>query len=91
MFKKAIDILNITRTIGDLLADADGGEHTARLMIENAVMVPAKIRGVISMDGVCSLEMERAVIIKVNITELKTQLLGLRRNAWNRKKLCCIA
>ena len=83
MFKKAIDTLNINRTIGDLLADADGGDDTARLMIENAVMVPAKIRGAMSMDDVCSLVMKRAVIIKVNITELKIQFLRRRRNAWN--------
>lgn len=42
-------------------------------MIENAVIVPAKIRGALYMDDVYSLVMERAVIIKVNITELKTQ------------------
>ena len=74
LFKKSIDILNITRTIGDLLADADGGEDTARLMMDNAMIVPAKIKGAISMDEVYSLVMERAVIIKVNISELKTQL-----------------
>ena len=74
LFKKSIDILNITRTIGDLLADAEGGEDTARLMMDNAMIVPAKIKGAMSMDDVYSLVMERAVIIKVNITELKTQL-----------------
>ena len=74
LFKKSIDILNITWTICDLLANADGGEDTARLMIENAMIVPAKIRGAMSMDNVYCLVMERAVIIKVNISELKTQL-----------------
>ena len=41
--------------------------------MENAIKIPAKIKGAMAMD-VYSLMMENAVIIKVNILELKAQL-----------------
>ncbi len=73
LFEKSIDILNITRTIGDLLPDDDDLPSTKNLMMENAMKVPAKIKGALAID-VYSLMMENAVIIKVNIMELKAQL-----------------
>jgi len=76
LFKKAIDILNLTETICDLLP-GDGDDHaeiTKRLMLENAMIVPAKIKGALGVDEVYSIVMESAVIIKVNICQLKAQL-----------------
>ena len=74
LFSKSIDILNLSQSICDLLEAEEDGEATGRLIIENAMKVSAKIRGAISVDHVYSLAMENAVIIKVNICELKAQL-----------------
>ena len=74
LFKKAIDILNITKTIGDLLPDdADNFASTKNLMMQNATIIPGKIKAALAVD-VYSLMMENAVIIKVNMMELKDQL-----------------
>jgi hypothetical protein len=48
-------------------------EFTSQVMMENATIVPGKIKGALGMD-VYSLKMENAVIIKVNIMQLKVQL-----------------
>ncbi len=74
LYKKAIDILNLTQTICDLLPDDEFEEMTKGLMLQNAMIIPAKIRGAIAINDVYSLLMETAVIIKVNICELKAQL-----------------
>jgi hypothetical protein len=74
LFKKAIDILNITTTITDLLPEQpEERASTAALMLENAYKIPAKIKGAMGMEYY-SLMMENAVVIKVNVMELKTQL-----------------
>ncbi|MEP7142858.1 MAG: hypothetical protein ABI707_08310 [Ferruginibacter sp.] len=74
LFKKAIDILNLTETICDVLPDDEHAEITRRLMLENAMIIPAKIKGALGVDEVYSIVMESAVIIKVNICQLKAQL-----------------
>lgn len=74
LYSKSVDILNLSQTICDLLEAVENGEDTGRLIMENAMKVSAKIRGAIAVDQVYSLAMESAVIIKVNICELKAQL-----------------
>ncbi len=74
LFKKAIEILNLTESLCDVLPDDDHAAVTKRLMLENAMLVPSKIKGAMGVDEVYSLVMESAVIIKVNIMELKAQL-----------------
>lgn len=75
LYKKAIEILNLTVTICDLFVeDDDQSETTKKLMMENALLIPAKIKGGMAIDETYSLVMENAVIIKVNICELKAQL-----------------
>lgn len=75
LYKKAIEILNLTLTICDLFVEEDGQpEITKKLMMENALLIPAKIKGGMAVDDTYSLVMENAVIIKVNICELKAQL-----------------
>jgi hypothetical protein len=77
LFRKSIEILNLTDTICSMLPgdeEEDGqASFTQRLMKENAMIVPPKIRGAMAMDTY-SLKMENAVIIKVNICQLKVQL-----------------
>ncbi|MEP7110081.1 MAG: hypothetical protein ABI760_18950 [Ferruginibacter sp.] len=74
LFKKAIDILNLTETICDVLPEDEHADITRRLMMENAMIVPAKIKGAMAVEEVYSIVMENAVIIKVNICQLKAQL-----------------
>jgi len=74
LFRKSIEILNLTDTICAMLPEEDEqAEFTQRLMKENAMLVPVKIKGALGMD-IYSLKMENAVIIKVNICQLKDQL-----------------
>ncbi|MBC7935539.1 MAG: hypothetical protein H7Y86_09340 [Rhizobacter sp.] len=74
LYNKSIDILNLSSGICDLLDDAEDGKLTQQLMMENAIRIPAKIRGAMAVDDIYSLVMENAVIIKVNVSELKAQL-----------------
>lgn len=74
LLKKATDILNITVTITDLLPEEDDETaFTKRLMLENAHKIRVKIRGAMCMD-LYSHKMENAVLIKVNVMELKAQI-----------------
>jgi hypothetical protein len=74
LYKKAIQILHLTQTICDLMAEEEYEEMTKGLMLQNAMVIPAKIRGAMAVDDVYSIVMENAVIIKVNVCELKAQL-----------------
>ncbi|RZL13113.1 MAG: hypothetical protein EOO89_18200 [Pedobacter sp.] len=74
LYNKSIDILNLSSSICDLLDDAEDGALTQQLVMENAIRIPAKIKGGMAVDDIYSLVMENAVIIKVNIGELKAQL-----------------
>lgn len=78
LLKKGIEILNITQTICDVLPEDEQADITKRLMLENATLVPPKIMGALAVDQIYSLVMESAVIIKVNICELKAQLWACR-------------
>jgi hypothetical protein len=74
LYKKSIDILNLARTICDMLPEEDDDPaSTKSLIMQNAYLVPAKIAGAAAMEYY-SLVMENAVIIKVNICQLREQL-----------------
>ena len=75
LYRKSIDILNLAKTICDMLPDEDDDDPTAtkHLIMQNAYLVPAKIQGAMVMEYY-SLMMENAVIIKVNICQLREQL-----------------
>ncbi len=74
LYKKSVDILNITQTICDLMPDEEYEEMTKALMLENAMIISSKVRSSMAIDHVYSLVMENAVIVKVNVCELKAQL-----------------
>ena len=74
MFKKAVAILNLTESLCDVLPDDDHATVTKRLMQENAMIIPSKIKGVKAVDEIFCTVVESTVIIKVNIIELKAQL-----------------
>ena len=74
MFKKAIDILNLSQTICDVLPERKHAEVTPSLMMGNTNTVTTKIKGTMAAHDVYSLVMENAVIIKVNMGQLKDWL-----------------
>ena len=75
LFKKSVDILNLTQSLCDVLPESDEAETTKRLMLENAMVIATKIKGAISIDEIYSIVMENAVIIKINVVQLKAQLI----------------
>ena len=51
LFKKSIEILNLTETICSMLPeDNRESEFTSQLMMENATIVPGKIKGGLTME-----------------------------------------
>ena len=79
LYRKSIDILNLAQTMSDMLPDEDDDDPAAtkHLIMQNAYLVPAKIQGAMAMEYY-SLMMENAVIIKVNICQLREQLWACR-------------
>jgi len=73
LYRKSIDILHLAQTIADMLPEEDNPISTKSLMMQNAYLVPAKILGAMAMEYY-SLMIENAVIIKVNICQLREQL-----------------
>ena len=74
LYRKSIDILNLAQTMCCLLPDDDGhAESTKQMIMQNAYLIPAKIKGAMVMEYY-SLMIENAVIVKVNAVELKTAL-----------------
>ena len=76
LFRKSVDILNLTQSLCDVLPENEQADGTKRLMLENAMVAATKIKGAISVDEVYSIVMENAVIIKINIVQLKAQLVA---------------
>lgn len=73
LYRKGIDILNLSQTMCDMLPDDEDAESTKQMIMQNAYLIPAKIKGAMAMEYY-SLMMENAVIVKVNATELRTAL-----------------
>ncbi len=74
LYRKSIDILNLAQTMCDMLPENDEhADHTRHMIMQNACIIPAKIKGAMVMEYY-SLMIENAVIIKVNAVELRTGL-----------------
>lgn len=78
VFHKAEEILELTQRIIDTLdKSSPHAEVHASVMLEDAMVIPAKIAGAESMDDYI-LKMENAVIIKVHARSLLTQTSSLK-------------
>ena len=77
LFKKGIDILNLTESLCDVLPENDHSESTKRMMLQNAMAVPSKIKTAMAVDEIYSFVMENAVLIKINMVQLQEQLWAL--------------
>ena len=69
VFKKAMQIAELTRAVVDTFDKEKDFFHISERMIENAYILGAKIAGAEGGD-IYSLRMENAVIIKINAREL---------------------
>lgn len=77
LFRKSIEILNLTESLCDVLSENDQSDFTKRMMLQNAVAVPAKIKTAMAVDEIYSLVMENAVLIKINMVQLQEQVCAL--------------
>lgn len=78
IFQKAEEILELTQRIVDTLdKSSPHAEVHASVMLEDAMIIPAKIAGAEAMDDYI-LRMENAVIIKVHARSLLTQTSSLK-------------
>ena len=74
LFRKAVEILNLTESLCDVLPEDVNAETSKQMMLQNAMVVPSKIKGAMAVDEIYSLVMESAVLIKINMMELKNHL-----------------
>lgn len=78
IFQKAEEILELTQRIVDTLdKNSPHAEVHSSVMLEDAMIIPAKIAGAEAMDDYI-LKMENAVIIKVHARSLLTQTSSLK-------------
>lgn len=72
IYKKALEILDLTQQIVDTFNDEDHAKIHRQIMLEDATIIPAKIAGAEAMDDFI-LKMENATIIKIHARSLLTQ------------------
>ena len=72
IYKKALEILDLTQQIVDTFRDEETAKIHQQIMLEDAMIIPAKIAGAEAMDDYI-LKMENATIIKVHARSLMTQ------------------
>jgi hypothetical protein len=77
IFKKAHEILEITKAITDAIDEEEDIFQMRDFMMNNAMTMTSKIAGAEGA-GLYSLRMENAVLIKLAACELKTQTNMLR-------------
>ncbi len=77
LFKKSIEILNLSESLCDVIPENDHSDAAKRILLQNAVAVPAKIKIAMAVDEIYSFVMENAVLIKVNMVQLQEQLIAL--------------
>ncbi len=72
IYKKALEILDLTEQIVDTFEDEDSAKIHRQIMLEDAMIIPAKIAGAEAMDDYI-LKMENATVIKIHARSLLTQ------------------
>jgi hypothetical protein len=72
IYKKALEILDLTEQIVDTFNDEDTAKIHRQIMLEDAMIIPAKIAGAEAMDDYI-LKMENATVIKIHARSLLTQ------------------
>jgi hypothetical protein len=72
IYKKALEILDLTEQIVDTFNDEERAKIHRQIMLEDAMIIPAKIAGAEAMDDYI-LKMENATVIKIHARSLLTQ------------------
>lgn len=72
IYKKALEILDLTEQIVDTFNDEGRATYHRDLMLQDAMIIPAKIAGAEAMDDYI-LKMENATIIKIHARSLLAQ------------------
>lgn len=72
IYKKALEILDLTEQIVDTFKDEGRAKYHRELMLQDAMIIPAKIAGAEAMDDYI-LKMENATVIKIHARSLLTQ------------------
>src|SRR5687768_4238789 len=71
IYKKALEILDLTEQIVDTFNDEGRAKYHRELMLQDAMIIPAKIAGAEAMDDYI-LKMENATVIKIHARSLLT-------------------
>jgi hypothetical protein len=77
IYQKAMEIYDLTKRITDTFDKENDYAPYRDIMLEDAMIVPAKIAGAEAMDDYI-LKMENAVVIKIHARSLLTQTSALR-------------
>jgi hypothetical protein len=77
VYKKALEILDLTQQIVDSFNDEDTSKVHRQMMLEDAMTIPAKIAGAEAMDDYIQ-KMENATLVKIHARSLFTQTLSAK-------------
>ena len=77
IYQKAMEIYDLTKRITDTFDKENDYAPYRDIMLEDAMIIPAKIAGAEAMDDFI-LKMENAVVIKIHARSLLTQTSALR-------------
>src|SRR5688572_10822892 len=72
IYNKSLEMLDLTQQIVDTFDDEDSAKIHRQIMLEDAMIIPAKIAGAEAMDDYI-LKMENATVIKIHARSLLTQ------------------
>ena len=72
VYKKALEILDLTEKVVETFKDGEMGNRYRQLMLDDALIIPAKIAGAEAMNHYV-LKMENATVIKIHARSILTQ------------------
>src|SRR5688500_141573 len=77
IYKKALEIVDLTEQIVDTFAEEGHAHKHREYMLEDSMMLPAKIAGAEAMDYYI-LKMENATLVKIHARSLLTQTASIK-------------
>jgi hypothetical protein len=77
IYRKALEILDLTEQIVDTFADENMAKRHRESMLEDAMVLPAKIAGAEAMGNYVQ-KMENATVIKIHARSLLTQTASIK-------------
>jgi hypothetical protein len=72
VYKKALEILDLTEKLVDTFHDGEMGKRYRQLMLDDALVLPAKIAGAEAVNHYIA-KMENATVIKIHARSILTQ------------------